>query len=839
MAILAAAEAQATTVEDPDTGNLGDTFIFISTERTGIDPHKEASAAFIDGARSAKGLTGPVAADTASAVVGTLEEKPLATDEVRFTVDEEEGWIEYLIKDDTVVLYNDARVAYKDMVLTAEEIRYISRKDLVIAEGRAVLEDAAEVHLGERMAYDLELERGVVYEGTSEATAGFYKGRRIKKTGEKVICAEWGSFTTCELANPHYRFWSPKLKIYLEDKVVARPAVLFGGEVPVLAVPYYFFSLRRDRHSGFIPPYIRYYRSGSLTANNGFYWAINDFSDATFYLDYNSARGWRKAGQFVYLYGSRTTVNSFYASHQRERDTYTDWWKIYANHRQDITDTTVALARADIRNSVSYDRYFDEDFEVRTQDELESFFNLSKTWTDLQLSVEVHHTESTRAAEDEEEEPETIETSNDVLPKVSLYATRKELAGSGLYYQINGYAANYYEDGENTLRKGSVSSSLSRPTKVLRWFQLEPTVSATDSVYDRDIYGPAFRNLFTWNTSVALSTKVYGIFPIREAVLRHIVNPTLTHSFRPESDQSWLVEGAGTSPGHNYLSMRLHQAFDVKMPPPKREEPAEDAEGKPGEAAEGEPGETAEEQPRVINLALLDISASYNLGEYAGGVGGYSRQTDKGPEYHRLSDVTSTLELAPNFNDWYYLSTRVSTIHDVHLWMLKSFSVATTLSFTTAGLGEADEKAGYGWENARDPYGNWQDPTGEDYDPDVYDTRNVPGQRYGAGEGMGRGWTFSLSHSYTAGTGETADIHSLRGAVAFDLTKKWRLGYDIYYDVTNGELVSEHYRIYRNLHRWEAEFRISFEQTEVIYWFQIRLTDIPEIQYLTTRRRQF
>lgn len=828
------------TVEDPDAGALGDTFLFISPAgEPSEDPYKEASAAFIERTREEKGLSGPVAADTGGAAVEALEEEPPASDEVRFSVDEEEGWIEYLIKDDTVVLYNDAKVEYRDMVLTAEEIRYLSEKDLVIAEGRAVLEDAQDVHLGERMAYDLELERGVVYEGTTEAVSGFYKGRKIKKTAEKTICAERGSFSTCELANPHYRFWSPKLKIYLDDKVVARPAVMFGGDVPIVPVPYYFFSLRRDRHSGFLPPYIRYYRGGSFTVNNGFYWAINDFSDTTFYLDYDSVKGWRKAAQYVYRYGSRSTVNSIYASHQRERDTYIDWWKIYANHRQDINETTVVLAHVDIRNSVYYDEYFDEDFEVRTQEDLETFVDFSKTWTDVQLSAEAHHTESTQVTDgDGGGGTETIETSDDVLPKVNLYMTRKELLDTSLYYQVGGYFANYYEDGENTLIKGNVSGSLSRPTRVLRHIQVEPTLSLNDSMYDRDIYGRNLRNLFLWNTSVAFSTKIYGIFNIRESVLRHIVNPTVTHHYRPASNQSWLVEGAGTSPGYNYLSLYLYQAFDVKLPPKKAE--TEQGDGDGGETDDEETGGVGiEETPRVVNLATVGISAGYNMGDLVEGVGGYYRMTDAGPEYRRLSDVTSSLELTPNFVDWYYLSTRVSTTYDVHLWMQKSLSFATTLSLTTAGIGEADEDGGYGWENSRDAYGNWEDPFGGEYDAGTYDTENVPGRRYGAGEGMGRGWTLSLSHSYTKGSSGSSDLHSLRGALAFNLTKKWRLGYDAYYDIANNELVSEHYRIYRNLHRWEAEFRISFEQTEVVYWFQLRLADIPEIQYLTTRRRQF
>ena len=71
-------------------------------------------------------------------------------------------------------------------------------------------------------------------------------------------------------------------------------------------------------------------------------------------------------------------------------------------------------------------------------------------------------------------------------------------------------------------------------------------------------------------------------------------------------------------------------------------------------------------------MATVGISAGYNMGDLVEGVGGYYRMTDAGPEYRRLSNVTSSLELTPNFVDWYYLSTRVSTTYDVHLWMQKS-----------------------------------------------------------------------------------------------------------------------------------------------------------------------
>ena len=863
MLVVAAGTAVATVLEDPDETEVGDYYKYLGVAAE--EAERVAAEEWAAEVREERGLEEPVEAVTAEEARAELEEPPLAPDEVRFTVDEEEGWIEYLIKEDTVALNRGALVAYGNMTLTADRIRFYSGRDLLVAEGYCELIDPTQTLLGVRMSYDLESEKGVVLRGDSESAQGYYGGRRIKKIEEKTIAAWRGSFTTCDLGEPHYHFWSPRLKVYAEDKVVARPAVLFMGEVPVAASPFYFFSLRKDRHSGFLPPYIRYTSTKKFTVNNGFYWVINDFSDATFLLDYNATDGWRKAANLVYLYGSRSTVNNFYASHMRERDTAEEWWKIYATHRQDFTDNAAALARLDLRNSTKYDEFMEEDFEIRTEQRLESFVNVTQNWENYQLSADVRYTkEKTQEAEDAgsssmnilggppnvaEPVGGTIQVTKDPFPRVNFYATRRELAETRFYYQYGASWVNYYDFGPeepvSVLREGDTDVSVSRPLTLFRYLRVDPGAAGHGYWFDRDKYGRNNRFLGTWDTTLSASTKVYGIFESGETVLRHIVNPTATHYYRPDIDQSWMVTGGALYPEQSRLSLALRQSLDIKLP--EEAEEVEEEKEEEGAARSWEevyrPSRTGtrrgrlESVPRlrraaaigkVVNLATWDTSTSYNMGPLS--------SAGERP----FSDLQNTIEVTPNFRDWYFLSHRLQFTNDFYTLKLLDFDVSTSVSFTTGALGR-EEKEDQSWDAAGDPYGRMRNPDDEDLDPNVYNIDTLTGRRYEAGEGMGRGWNFSLTHDYSwAPRGEDLDpfvVHAAKGAVSFDLTKKWRLGYDIYYDIKDGSLISQHYRIFRNLHRWEAELRVAYEREEVIYWFQVRLVDIPEIQLYGQQER--
>ena len=85
------------------------------------------------------------------------------------------------------------------------------------------------------------------------------------------------------------------MKIYLDDKVVAKPIILYVGNIPALALPFYVFPIGKDRHSGFLLPQVELgitEGEGRFIRNFGYYWAPSDYWDASFWADYYEQTQW-------------------------------------------------------------------------------------------------------------------------------------------------------------------------------------------------------------------------------------------------------------------------------------------------------------------------------------------------------------------------------------------------------------------------------------------------------------------------------------------------------------------------------------------------------------------
>jgi hypothetical protein len=144
-----------------------------------------------------------------------------------------------------------------------------------------------------------------------------------------------GELTSCEHLEPHYHFAAQEIKMVARNVLVARPAVLYIGNVPVMWLPFIFQDLRSGRRSGIITPRFgiaELVRNGPTyrrqVDNFGYYWAISDFMDATAAVDWrSSARGTsfdpgylRYNGDWQYKWIDRFLSGSMRASHDRWRD---------------------------------------------------------------------------------------------------------------------------------------------------------------------------------------------------------------------------------------------------------------------------------------------------------------------------------------------------------------------------------------------------------------------------------------------------------------------------------------------------------------------------------------
>jgi hypothetical protein len=106
-----------------------------------------------------------------------------------------------------------------------------------------------------------------------------------------------GTLTSCDDSLPDYHFRMKEIK-RTDRTLVARPAVMYIQDIPVMWLPFVFQDIRSGRRSGVLPP--RFGVSDIVrnspdyrrhVENLGYYFALNDYMDATAWVDWRSGAG--------------------------------------------------------------------------------------------------------------------------------------------------------------------------------------------------------------------------------------------------------------------------------------------------------------------------------------------------------------------------------------------------------------------------------------------------------------------------------------------------------------------------------------------------------------------
>ena len=199
----------------------------------------------------------------------------------------------------TMYLRREAFVDRDGTKLEADSIRYHDAACRLDAEGSPHLFDQGTVLVGERMRYDTCLRRGLVLDALTDFEQGgatwFMRANMGLDAGSTRLYGASSEVTTCELAVPHYHFAAREVMWINKDVMVARPAVLYIRDVPILWLPFVFNDLRKGRRSGILLPNIgfddlvRPSRSHRRNISNiGYYFALNDYSDLALRADWTS-----------------------------------------------------------------------------------------------------------------------------------------------------------------------------------------------------------------------------------------------------------------------------------------------------------------------------------------------------------------------------------------------------------------------------------------------------------------------------------------------------------------------------------------------------------------------
>lgn len=698
--------------------------------------------------------------------------------------------IDYYVGKNRIVLKGGSRVEYDDTVLLADDVEYDPEAQVLSAYGSPDLREKSDRLAGEALAYDLTEQSGVVAGGVTTFEDGLYSGQRIARSADGTLMVRGGVYTTCAADPPHYRLVSHRMKVYLNDKVIARPVILYIGEIPVFALPFYVFPIRKDRHSGFLIPQVELgitERGGRFVRNFGYYWAPNDYMDLTLWGDYYDQTKWigHAEARYKLRYVLSGSVN---ASFMEELLNNRRRWDLKLSHRQEFGRNWTAGASGDFRSDATYASDTFQTIEESVNRSLHSQLWLTGRWSALSAGVTL----------DRQEQIDQDRVS-ELLPKVTVTASQRPILSadesdgavskllSKVSYSWDARAVNDRDrtgDELNVRQAVGVGLALRASGKMLGWLNVSPRASARQNWYDRDRSGREFPARLTYDASLSAGTTLYGTFFPRLGrldALRHIVEPSASFVWTPEfsryfaddgSDRFYTLAGFGSTPrARKAMNLSLVNKLQARLL-------------------------SGDGYRKMDNLARLSMSTSYDF------------EADDRP----WGDLTSGLEVRPDRA----LTVRWNTRHDTRDGSLESSNVTATVSLTGAQV-EAVEVP-------------WEDRAAGQGRSPVAELRREFARMADAGRLGAMPWDVSATFRYSRGADPEDSSYWADAQAALSLTRNWRVNYSIHYDIKEAEVASQEYTIYRDLHCWEAQFTRRYYEGEWQYYFRISVKALPEIQ---------
>jgi lipopolysaccharide assembly outer membrane protein LptD (OstA) len=717
--------------------------------------------------------------------------------------------LKYFIGKSDINLFGSGQVKHEQVTLEADTILYNTNTKIMRArsfwsygvEGDSVfhpviLKDAKDVIHGERMSYNVDTQRGKIKEADTELENAYYHGNIIRKQDEDVLFVDGGRYTTCELHDPHFHFYSSNMKLITDDRVVARPITLYIDRIPIFYLPYFVFSIKKDRHSGFLPFQIGNLERGSRFVNRlGYYWALSEYYDLETSINYNDAVGvtFNAGVRYKLRYKFNGSVRGSYArdiSHTFDGPVKRNRWKLDLSHRHTLSETASLNGSGNFVSDASYVTDISTNLDERLNRSLRSTLSFSKRWGRISFNAVVKGTREL----DNDRTTYNLPDLSFSMPSRQIFTSEKDEDKrwyQNLYLSYNTKSTNFVsnslasDSSETRKHYSSVkhSMSLSMPLTVMTYLTLSPSATIqenwfyifdTDQSFDKDLMSETGLRRGAYTFSLSTSTKIYGLFrpPIRSMVgLRHVVTPSMSFSYRPKSDRhqeeaSFAGIGSGGSESQS-VNLSLGNLFQIKY----------------------KSGDTE----KKLDLFTLNFTTSYNF-----------KSTSFKWSRLRTTMRSSTIP---------HLTFTLTASHDLYN------QESGKLDIVGAHLTNLSVQTNFSLNGQITLPGSQLSGT---------DSKNPSDQKAGKYP-----WRVSIGHRYTESrsTSGSSITHWLTTSSNFNLTPNWKVSFSQNYDIKGKELTERRFEFYRDLHCWEAAFVWIPNGSRKGYYFRISVKQLPDIKF--------
>ena len=504
-----------------------------------------------------------------------------------------------LIGQNNAHLYGESQVEYGEFKLNSEQIQMALDSSLVAANGvrdslgeltgTPVFKDKGGEYESETMKYNFKTERGYITNIITEQGEGYLTGGATKKMDDGSFFIKDGKYTTCDNhEHPHFYFNITKGKMRPKKDVVTGPAYMVLADVPLpLALPFGYFPFSKDYSSGIIfPSFGDDYNRGFYLRDGGYYFAINDYVDLAIRGEIYTKGSWGVSGHSSYTkrYKFRGSFDISYITTITGDKGSPDYAKqnnfqVIWSHQQDAKANPNLNFSASVNFSTSgYTRndlnsYYNNNFTENTKS---STINLTYRFPGTKWSI------SATANITQRSQDSTLAVSfpnlNWSMSQTAPFKRKRAVGGERWYEKIrmsySGQFQNQLTAGQDEFFKKSLIKDwrngmshqlpISATFTLFKYINISPEIRINDRMYTSKIrrewdpnasaevcdttYG--FYNLFDFNASMSLNTKLYGFYkPLKflgdkVQMIRHVLTPTVSISGAPDfSAPGWGIYG--------------------------------------------------------------------------------------------------------------------------------------------------------------------------------------------------------------------------------------------------------------------------------------------------------
>jgi len=797
-----------------------------------------------------------------------------------------------VIKTRDITLFSKAKAEYKDAKLEADHILFDQDRNVVVAKPGAT--DSTGQHIGQpkmtqidnkmtadSIVYNIKSQKGITNNTITNSGDMFVHAEKMKKMTPEEYFGYKGVFTTCDLDTPHFAFRTNKMKIINKKFAITGPIHPEFEGVPLpIYIPFGFFPLSVGRHSGLLPPQFTANDQAGLGLEGlGYYKVFNDNLDAIIRTNLYSYGGWNLyvTPEYRVRYHYSGTMNfalqntKLLADAGKDAFTTSKTFSFSWSHQMDSKARPGTNFTANVNvASTKYNQYLLNNPTANYTNQLSSSITYSKTWDGkYNLTVSGTHNQNNSTKIVNVSMPNIAFTAPTIYPfaKSTFVGTPKwyEKFGIGLSSTIAGGASFYdslfsLKHLTDTFQWGAQNSipiSLALPLKGP--IQISPGISLQNRIYSRKLlrqYDPVknrvdtvglYKGLYYANDmsfSLSLATAIFGTFQgfgknSNLMGIRHVIRPTMSISYKPDLSGAYyynLTTPYDTTAGVAKIKhVQRVSYFDGSTY---------------GPFGEGRFGGISFGLDNHIEVKLRNKSDTSSSGSKKvtiidgfGFNGSYNYLADS----FKLSPISfyfrSTLFNSINITGGAtldpYQTDSMGFDRNKYAWEGKKFSlgrittgnVAISTTFKSKPKDAKLDQQKQALQNQ-----NQMPMTMEEQQAQLNYIRNNSAQY----ADFNIPWSLNLSLAFNFTNAEKADYSgfattitsSLNWSGDFNLTDKWKIGLNGYYDLRYTKLQSLTMNVSRDLHCWQ----MSINVTPVGYSHYFNITISPKAGILQDLR---